>query len=116
MANATFNGINIGDHAWLEVNTVNTVEIHKIPRADGAIIRPKGGSLKTMRVHAWIVTSDRTTLEQYMNELAANFTSQIADLIVNGETYSNCILQDISPDSRHNKFSNFTVTFIKSGD
>lgn len=116
MPNATFNGITIGDHAWLEPTTSNIVEIHRIPRADGAIIRPKGGGVKTMRVHSWIVLADRVTLEQYMDGLAANFGSGIADLILNGETYSNCILQDITPDGRHNRFSNFTITFIKSGD
>ena len=116
MPNATFNGIVIGDHAWLVTETTNEVEIHKIPRADGAIIRPKGGGVKTMNVHAWKITNTRAELEQYLDELAGNFTSGLADLIINGETYSNCIFKSISPDSNHNKFTNFNIVFLKSGD
>lgn len=120
MPNATFNGIAIGDHAWLSINTANEIEIHKIPRADGAIIRRRGGGVKTMTVNAWIkkvgVSDDRADIEQYFDQLAGAFGSGVADLIVNGETYSDCIFQSISQDAVHNKWSNFTVTFIKSGD
>ena len=116
MANASFNGIAIGDHAWLEVSTENEVEVHKIPRADGAILRRRGGGLKTLTVHAWITRAGRDDVETYFNGLAGMFTSGVASLVVNGVTYTNCILQSISADSNHNKFSRFTVTFLKSGD
>jgi len=115
-SNVNFNGVNIGCHAWLEINTENEVEVHKIPRADGAIIRRKGGGLKTLKVHAWQVWNTRAEVEQYMNSLAGNLSSGIGDLIVNGVTYSNCILQDVSSDANHNNFAQFTVTFLKSGD
>lgn len=115
MANATFNGVQLGDHAWVEIDTTNEVEIHKIPRADGVIIRPKGGGVKTLLVHAWMVKTQRTDIEQYFNTLAANLTSAVANLIVNGVTYSNCIMRSVSPDSVHNKWATFTIVFIKSG-
>lgn len=120
MANATFAGIQIGDHAWLSINTENEVEVHKIPRADGAIIRRRGGGLKTLTVNAWILRTDvlekRKDIEQYFDQLAGSFGSAVADLIVNGITYSNCIFKSISQDSIHNRWSRFTVTFIRSGD
>ena len=109
--NAKFNGIGIGDHAWVSISTANEVEVHKIPRADGAIIRRRGGGLKTLTVNAWIVEKgefaptnfDRKNIEQYFDQLGGAFGSGLADLIVNGETYSNCIFQSISQDTVHNR-------------
>lgn len=118
--NATFNGIAIGNHAWVSINTQNEVEVHKIPRADGAIIRRRGGGVKTFTVTAWIIKTDtletRSDIEEFFDQLAGAFGSGLADLIVNGVTYPNCILQNISQDTVHNRWSQFTVTFIQSGD
>lgn len=116
MSNISFAGVGIGQHGWLKVNTANEVEVHKIPRADGSIIRRRGGGLKTLTVTAWIKTDNRFEIEEYFNDLAGNLTSAVADLIVNGETYSNCILQNVSPASTHLNAMSFTVTFLKSGD
>lgn len=120
MPNATFNGIVIGDHAWVSISTENEVEIHKIPRADGVIIRRRGGGLKTLTVIGWIKKTanleTRSDIEQYFDQLAGAFGSDVSDLIVNGETYSNCIFKRISQDTIHNKWANFTIIFIKSGD
>jgi hypothetical protein len=116
MSNANFNGVSIGDHAWVNITTSNEVEVHKIPRADGAILRRRGGGLKNITVNAWINKGTRVEVEQYFNQLGGAFTSAVADLIVNGVTYSDCLLQNISQDAVHNKWSNFTVTFLKSGD
>lgn len=118
--NATFNGVGIGDHAWVSINTSNEIEVHKIPRADGAIIRRRGGGVKTFTVTAWLVKKDtletRSDVEEFFDQLGGAFGSGIADLIVNGITYSNCIFQSISQDTVHNKWSQFTVIFIQSGD
>lgn len=116
MCNAIFNGIGIGDHAWLEVRTENEVEVHQIPRADGAIIRRRGGGIKNMVIHGWVVRNRRSEIEQYFDTLGGDLSSAVGDLIVNGKTYSNCILKSISPDSIHNRWARFTVTFFKSGD
>ncbi len=115
VSNATFNGIEIEDHAWLEVDTENEVEVHKIPRADGVITRRRGGGMKTLTVHGWITRNQRNEIEQYFDGLAVNFTSAKADLIVNGKTYSDCLLKSISPDSDHNNWARFSVVFLKSG-
>lgn len=115
VGNATFNGIQIGDHAWLELKTDIEVEVHKIPRADGVITRRRGGGLKTLVVHAWITRNQRNEIEQYFDGLALAFTTAKADLIVNGKTYSDCLLKSITPDSDHNKWARFNVEFLKSG-
>ena len=113
---ATFNGISLGDHNWLEVGTENEVEVHKIPRADGVIIRRRGGGMKTMVVHGWIVKSTRGEIEQFFDGLALQLTSGLASLVINGNTYTNCILKSISPDGDHNRWSRFSIIFFKSGD
>ena len=116
MGNGSFNGIALGDFCHLQIDTENEVEIHKIPRADGAILRRRGGGLKTMTVHGWVKKMRRQDLENYLNGLAAAFGSGLADLVINHNTYSNCILKSISPGAEHNLWSRFTIVFYKSGD
>lgn len=116
MSNGTFNGVVLGCYVWLEVKTENEVQVHKIPRADGAIVRRLGGGLKTVIVHGWIVKNNRFEIEQYFDQLAGSLGSAGSDLIINGKTYSNCFLKSISPDSNHNNWATFTVTFTRPGD
>jgi len=115
MANGTFNGVVIGDFCHLEISTENEIEIHKIPRADGAIIRRRGGGVKTMTVHGWVKKMRRQDLEIYMNGLTANFGSGLASLVINNNTYTNCIFKSISPGSEHHTWSRFSIVFYKSG-
>ena len=114
MPRATFNGIQLGTHAWVQINTEVEVEVHQIPRADGAIIRRRGGGVKTLTVNGWTVTTDKKTVEQYFDTLASNLTTAVGDLIVDGETYSDCILKSISPSGEHNSWATFTITFLQS--
>jgi len=115
MSNGSFNGVNIGNYCWLEIATANEVEIHKIPRADGAILRRRGGGLKTMSVHGWVKKMRRQDLEIYLDGLAAAFGSGLASLVINNNTYTNCIFKSISPGPEHNVWSRFTIVFYKSG-
>ncbi len=116
MSNCHFNGITIGDYGWVEIAQENEVEIHKIPRADGSILRRRGGGLKTITVQGWVKKTSRQELETYINGLAAAFGSGLADLVVNHNTYSNCILKSISPGSDYYKWSRFSIVFYRSGD
>lgn len=115
MSNATFEGIQIGDFVHLSTGTENEVEVHKIPRAEGAILRRRGGGLKTLTITGWVKKMSRKSLEEYLDSLASSFGSGLGTLIVNSNTYTNCILKSISPDSDHFKWSRFTITFYKSG-
>ena len=115
MANATFNGVQLGDFGWVETSTENEVEVHKIPRADGSIIRRRGGGLKTIIYHGWIIKTVRKDVEQYFAELASNLTSAVATLTVDGISYNNCILKSISQGGIHNRWARFTITFLQSG-
>lgn len=115
MSNASFQGVAIGDHAWLETSTENEVEVHKIPRADGVILRRRGGGLKTLTVHGWVKKTKRKDLESYLDGLAAAFSSALGTLVINGNSYTNCILKSISPSSDHFIVNRFSITFYKSG-
>ena len=115
MSNGSFQGVSIGDYCWAEISQENEVEVHKIPRADGAILRRRGGGVKTITVHGWVKKTKRKDLEIYLNGLAAAFGSGLGDLVVNGNTYSNCIFKSISPGSEHYRWSRFSIVFIKSG-
>lgn len=115
MSNVFFAGIACGDFGWLEVSQENEIEIHKIPRADGAILRRRGGSLKTLTVYGWVKKMSRRELETYIDALGAAFGSGLADLVVNGNTYSNCILKSISPGSDYYRWSRFSIVFYRSG-
>ena len=116
MSNGSFNGVELGSYCWLEISTEQEIEIHKIPRADGAILRRRGGGLKTITVYGWVKKMSRQELELYINGLAAAFGSGLADLVVNHNTYSNCILKSISPGSDYYKWSRFSIVFYRSGD
>ncbi len=115
MSNASFNGVALGDHAWVKIDTTNQVEIHIIPRADGVITRRRGGGIKNLTVHGWIIRDTRKQIQEYFDQLAASLTSASADLIVDNTTYSNCIMKSISQSSEHNAWARFTILFIKSG-
>ena len=115
MSNASFNGVALGDHAWVQIDTTNQVEIHIIPRADGSIVRRKGGGVKNLIVHGWIVRNSRKKIQEFFDQIAVNLTSAVADLIVDDTTFSNCVMKSISQSSEHNNWARFTILFIKSG-
>lgn len=116
MSNGSFNGIILGDYCFMQIDTEQEIEVHKIPRADGAILRRRGGGLKTITVQGWVKKTSRQELETYINSLAAAFGSGLADLVINHNTYSNCILKSISPGSDYYKWSRFSIVFYRSGD
>jgi hypothetical protein len=116
MSNCYFNSVAIGDFGSMNVDTEQEIEIHKIPRADGAILRRRGGGLKTINIAGWVKKMSRQELETYIDGLAGAFGSGLADLVVNHNTYSNCILKSISPGSDYYKWSRFTIVFYRSGD
>ena len=113
---AIFNGVQIGDHAWVQIDTENEIEVHKIPRADGSIIRRRGGGLKTLTVHAWVKKPFRSEISEFFDQLGGSLSSAVADLIVDDITYSNCLMKSISQSGEHNLWARFTIVFISPGD
>ena len=114
-ANASFNGTDIGDYAWLTVSTVMPdVEI-QIPRAQGIRQRDMGGGTQILTITAWVVKNTRALLEQYYEGLARSFGTGVATLTVNSVEYTNCKLQSIAPQDRYeDRVDYFTVVFKKS--
>ena len=115
-ANITFATVGIGDHGWASFAYAPELEIKKIPRADGCIVRRRGGGVQTITVHAWVIKATRELFDAYMSQLPLSFGTAGADLIINGATYSNTFFQSISPSVEHNEFGQFSVTFIRNAD
>ena len=114
--NGTFNGILIGEHCWLEPSYNVELEVKKIPRADGCIVRRRGGGVQTLTVHAWITKNHRVDLESYLSQLATSFGTASANLIINGVTYSDTFFQSMSVGGDDHQWNYFTCTFIKNAE
>lgn len=114
--NATFNSIDIGDFAWLEISFSNELEVRKIPRADGCIVRRRGGGEQILTVHAYVTKTTRANFEQYFKELPIFFGSGSHTLTVNGIDYTNTLFISVSPGGDYKNFTTFTVIFRRSGE
>ena len=114
--NASFNAINIGDHAYLAPSHAVELEIKKIPRADGSIIRRRGGGVQTLTVHAWVTKTQRVDIESYLAQLAVSFGTAGANLIVNGVTYSNTFFNSLSAGGDDHQWNYFDVTCVRNDD
>lgn len=114
--NASFNSENIGDFAWLEISFSNNLEIKKIPRADGCIVRRRGGGEQTLTVHAYVTKTTRANFEQYFKGLPLLFGSGSSTLTVNGIDYTNTFFVSLSSGGDYKNFTSFTAIFRRSGE
>jgi len=114
--NAVFGTTDIGDFAWLEISFSNNLEIKKIPRADGCIVRRRGGGEQILTVHAYVTKTTRANFEQYFKGLPLSFGSGSATLTVNGIDYTNTFFVSVSPGGDYKNFTTFTAIFRRSGE
>lgn len=114
--NGYFNSIALGDHCFLEPGYDVELEIKKIPRADGCIVRRRGGGVQTLTVHAWVVKNSRVNIESYLAQLATSFGTAGANLVINGVTYSNTFFQDMSPGSDDHQWNYFSCSFVRNAE
>jgi len=114
--NASFAGTYIGDFAWLEISYSNVLEIKKIPRADGCIVRRRGGGEQSLTVHAYAIKTTRANFEQYFKDLPLSFGSGSSTLSVNGIDYTDTFFESIAPGGDYKNFTTFTVSFRRSAE
>lgn len=112
--NCTFKGIYIGDHADVTIGYEANVSTQPIPRAQGVILREMGGGLQRLRVSAYVIKPTRADLELYMKNLAPQLGTSPGDLVVSGNTYTNCFLISLSFEENTNKFVKFSLEFLRS--
>lgn len=113
----TFNSIEIGDHAWAQIDFEGNVLKRNIPRAIGNVVYPTetmGGGLRTITVHAWVIKETRAALETYMRDLPTNLGHALATLSIDGVDYTNCALESISTDGDNFSWAIFTCVFVQS--
>ena len=113
--NATYNGISVGDYAWLISATNFPDTTIRIPRAQGIRQRDEGGGEQTLVVKAWVVKDNQADLAAYFESLPRFFGTGIASLVIDGNTYTNCKCLSINPEDRYQgSADHFTCVFRKS--
>ena len=114
----TFNGVNLGDHAYVSPSYQGNVVQRIIPRASGARIydtKQMGGGIITLTVHAFVIKTTRKSLEQYFYNLQGNLGAAKASLVIEDWTLEDCSIESYSMENEGNEnFSKFTLTLTKS--
>jgi len=113
----SFNGVTIGDYAWAVVGFSGNTSVRVIPRAKGVRIystEEMGGGYRTITVSAYVIKQSRKDLEEYFRTLPDLLGHEAATLVVEGVSYTNCVMTGINPESTYEKWNTFTVEFLQS--
>lgn len=113
-SNGTFKAIDIGDHCSIIVSYSRDVEMKEIPRANGVIIRNRGGGKQDIMVNAWVIKTTRQQIEDYCRALATSFGNTVGTLIINGTTYTNCYFIDMMPNAEDKRWNIFSLRFVRN--
>ena len=114
ISNGSFKGILIGDHCSAVINYNRDLEVKKIPRANGSIIRNTGGGIQSIAVGAWVIKDTRKDVEEYCTNIAISFGNISGDLIINDVTYSDCFFTSITPGGDDQHWNVFTLNFVRN--
>ena len=108
----------LGQMSWFipyyEGNAMSRV----IPRAKGVQIysgEEMGGGLIRLKVYAFKILSTRLAVEQYLYTLITNIANKKGTLTIDATlTLTNCSIVSITPDESSNKWSSFSIEFLRS--
>ena len=117
MARVTYNSQAIGDWAWAEITYEGNPETRIIPRAKGVKIYSTteiGGGFQTIVIHAYLLKDNRKEIEDYFGTIHTVLGSGPSTLVVDGTSYTNTYLVRVTPDEAYEKFSTFSIEFIRS--
>lgn len=113
-----FNSIDLGDQAWASFGYSGNTTSKILPRAKGVSIydtNENGGGLINITINAWVIKTTRKVLEQYFYNLEGNLGREKANLVIDGWTLSNCVIESYNMNnSESQNYSKFTVSLIKS--
>ena len=117
MARVTYNGQAIGDWAWAEIAYEGNPEVRIIPRAAGIRIHSTtemGGGQQIIIVHAYLIKDTRKEVEDYFGTIHTKLGAGPYTLIVDGTSYTNTYLVRVTPDETYERFSTYTIEFVRS--
>ena len=113
----TFNGIYLGDHAYVSFSYSGNVNTRIIPRARGAILldtKENGGGIIRITANAWVVKNTRKELEKYFYDLQGNLGRAKATLDIEGYLIiTDAAIESYDMDSDNKNNCKFTVTIVK---
>jgi len=113
--NCFYNGVAVGDYAWLIPSTQMPDTTVHIPRAQGVRQRDMGGGMQILTVKAWVVKSTTIELAQYFEGLARSFGTGLGSLVIDSVTFTNCKLLSIDPqDQFQGVADHFVCVFRKT--
>jgi hypothetical protein len=113
----TAGGVAIGHHAeGMRFEMQRQYPLREIPRARGARSRgPVSGAVIRL-----VVTSHATVtaehLARYLEDLARSIGACPVDLVANGQTYEDVVLERLSPTHTDRRWGQFTAEFIQAVD
>jgi len=112
------NEYDLGQMAWMNPTFEGNVMTRIIPRARGVQIYSgdeMGGGLIRITVGAFKIANSRLEIEQYLINLINNIANKKGTLkIENTLTLDNCSVVSIRPSEENNRWSHFTIEFVKS--
>jgi len=108
----------LGQMSWFNPSYDGNVMIRTIPRAKGVQIysgEEMGGGLIRISVQAFKVGLTRLEIEQYLLNLITNIANKQGTLEIEDTlSLENCYIESISPSADSNRWSTFTINFVKS--
>ena len=113
-SNITYNGIDLGDYGFINIDYGRSSVTNPIPRAEGVIIFNMGGGTQTITANCWVIKDTPELASIFLEQLPVLLGGGPADLVVDGVTYSNTFLEGFSPDSQDSRGRNFSITFVRS--
>ena len=108
----------LGQMSWFNPSYEGNVMVRTIPRAKGVQIysgEELGGGIIRLNVQAFKVGLTRLEIEQYLLNLITNIANKEGTLEIEGTlTLENCFVESITPSTDSNRWSTFTINFVKS--
>ena len=116
MSEAYFDGDQISHNSYIVPNGTNTPRIITYPRTIGGILQESGVTEKRLQLRSYLIPPDggsREDVENYFHELNERIGSKEATLLVNGNHYPNCSVENIQYEDKIVKnFIRFDVNFL----
>jgi len=116
MVYPTFDGDQVATEGYGVLSGRSSPFVVLYPRTVGGILQESGVVTKRLNLRSYLIppsTATRKTIEEYCNSLNEQIGTKEANLILNGNTYLNCNVENIDYDLEKVKnYIRYTIGFI----